>query len=88
MSDAPEKIWIPRITASVCGDVPTQELDTLLGEPYVEYTRRDIAQARIAQLEEALRFYATPHAIPNDGPWGVNSKDYGYIASIALGETT
>jgi hypothetical protein len=53
-----------------------------------EDQRQAQADARIEKLEEALRFYATPHAIPNDGPWGVNSKDYGYIASIALGETT
>jgi hypothetical protein len=58
MSDAPETICIARITASVCGDVPTQELDALLGEPYVTYTRSDISQARIAQLEAALEIKA------------------------------
>jgi hypothetical protein len=54
MTDAPETICIARITASVCGDVPTQELDALLGEPYVAYTRSDISQARIANLNSAL----------------------------------
>ena len=58
IEDAPEKIWIAKITASVCGDAPTQELDSLLGEPYVEYTRSDIAKAdwymraEVARLEQ------------------------------------
>jgi hypothetical protein len=84
MSDAPEKIWAGGREPEWFFNDPSDHRDG----GYKEYTRTDIAQARIAQLEEALRFYATPHAIPNDGPWGVNSKDYGYIASIALGETT
>ena len=44
-------------------------------------------QAReIERLRAALRFYAdenNPH--PNDGPWGVNSSDFGDTARAALG---
>jgi hypothetical protein len=65
--------------------------DSLEGKRHESYTMAILLEksdARIAQLEEALRFYAITASNPNDGPWGVNSKDYGYIASIALGETT
>jgi len=34
-----------------------------------------------------LRFYADNHGNPNDGPWGVNSDDFGFIARQALQET-
>lgn len=40
--------------------------------------------SRIAELEEALRFYAGEHPNPNDGPWGVDSDDYGNVAIAAL----
>lgn len=50
--------------------------------------------ARLPQLEreylamrEALEFYAKHHANPNDGPWGVQSTDFGDLARKALGET-
>jgi hypothetical protein len=85
MNHAPEKIWVKEGYDS-WGRYGNWYRDSNGGG--TGYTRTDIADARIEKLEEALRFYATPHAIPNDGPWGVNSKDYGYIASIALGETT
>jgi len=42
---------------------------------------------RVEQLEAALRFYADNHENPNDGPWGVNSDDFGSIARLALQET-
>ena len=35
-------------------------------------------------LKEALDFYAKEHQRPNDGPWGVNSTDFGAIARKAL----
>jgi hypothetical protein len=49
------------------------------------------AAARISALErqvgvmrEALRFYADDHEFPSDGPWGVNSDDFGNVARQAL----
>ena len=35
-------------------------------------------------LREALTYYAAEHANPNDGPWGVNSGDFGKCARHAL----
>ncbi len=32
----------------------------------------------------ALRFYADEHEYPSDGPWGVNSDDFGNRARAAL----
>lgn len=40
--------------------------------------------AEIAWLREALAFYAKDHKRPNEGPWGVNSRDFGDIARAAL----
>ncbi len=33
---------------------------------------------------DALQFYAGPHKYPHDGPWGINSDDYGIVAQQAL----
>ena len=38
----------------------------------------------VERLREALRFYSGHHAIPNDGPWGVDSRDFGAVARAAL----
>ena len=35
-------------------------------------------------LRDALEYYANEHANPNDGPWGVNSGDFGQLARHAL----
>jgi len=40
--------------------------------------------AEIERLREALRFYADEHEYPSDGPWGVNSDDFGTVARAAL----
>ena len=42
--------------------------------------------AEIERLREALRFYADEYEFPfpSDGPWGVNSDDFGKIARAAL----
>jgi hypothetical protein len=32
----------------------------------------------------ALRFYADEHEYPSDGPWGVNSDDFGKVARATL----
>lgn len=44
----------------------------------------DQPSARERRLEEALRFYAAEDLPPNEGPWGVNSTDFGTIARQAL----
>lgn len=33
---------------------------------------------------EALEYYAGPHALPNEGPWGASSDDYGRRATETL----
>lgn len=33
---------------------------------------------------EALEYYAGPHALPNEGPWGASSDDYGRRAAETL----
>lgn len=43
-------------------------------------------KAENARLREALLFYSGHHAIPNDGPWGVASTDFGKVARRALSE--
>jgi hypothetical protein len=57
MTDAPKKIWV---TASVAikhwMDIPS-----LNRAPRIEYTRTDISQARIAELEAALSDIAQMH---------------------------
>ena len=45
------------------------------------------AADEIERLREALRYYAKNHyPNVNDGPWGVNSTDFGNVARAALGE--
>ena len=40
------------------------------------------------RLRRALHYYADFHSAPSDGPWGVNSDDFGAEARAALkGET-
>lgn len=45
-------------------------------------------KARIERLEAALRFYTGRYepalSCPNEGPWGVNSGDFGAVAIAAL----
>ena len=43
-------------------------------------------QAQVERLTGALRFYADFHENPNDGPWGINSQDFGKEARAALTE--
>lgn len=42
----------------------------------------DADRVRIAV--EALEYYAGPHAMPNEGPWGASSDDYGRRAAEAI----
>jgi hypothetical protein len=54
MTDAPETIWATPETKSDAGMVS----DAYKGMPYAtEYTRTDISQARIAQLEGVVKWY-------------------------------
>jgi len=43
-------------------------------------------RAQVERLTGALRFYADFHENPNDGPWGINSQDFGKEARAALTE--
>ena len=47
------------------------------------------AQAeKIEKLREALEYYADRNnQCPNEGPWGVDSTDFGLVALKTLGET-
>lgn len=38
----------------------------------------------VAALRKALHFYADFYENPNEGPWGVNSEDFGKVARKAL----
>jgi hypothetical protein len=42
------------------------------------------SEARLRVAVEALGFYADEHEFPSDGPWGVNSDDFGQRARAAL----
>jgi hypothetical protein len=50
MTDAPEKIWAYAGSFNIWRDRKTD-----MGQRQTEYTRTDVADARITQLEEALR---------------------------------
>ena len=54
-----------------------QENENLL-KAYINLTTEN------AKLDKALRFYAEYWDSPNDGPWGVNSRDFGNVAREAL----
>ena len=68
---------------------------SLLSQVTSWHNQRRIAADRIEQLtaehdrlRRALHYYADFHSVPSDGPWGVNSKDFGTAARAALkGET-
>lgn len=38
----------------------------------------------VKALVEALHYYADFYENPNDGPWGILSDDYGYVAKQAI----
>lgn len=44
----------------------------------------DAAEAERVRVVEALHFYADFYENPNDGPWGINSEDFGKVARTAL----
>jgi hypothetical protein len=43
-------------------------------------------EAKLAKAVEALHFYADFFEVPNDGPWGSGSTDFGQKAKAALTE--
>jgi predicted RNA-binding protein len=47
-------------------------------------TERAELLATVERMRGALEFYAFEHAFPSDGPWGVNSDDFGEVARAAL----
>ena len=53
----------------------------------VEVARKALEKI-VAEVDDvgrkALEFYAGDHANPNEGPWGVNSNDFGSVAREAL----
>ena len=51
MTDAPETIYA---APNLAGQMTSPYKELITGEPAIEYTRTDIADARIAELEEAL----------------------------------
>jgi hypothetical protein len=60
------------------------------GDP-VHHWICDEAAARILELEaglatavDALEFYGGHHECPNEGPWGIDSTDFGNVARQAL----
>ena len=41
-------------------------------------------RAENKRLREGLDYYAKDHPFPSEGPWGVNSDDFGNVARAAL----
>lgn len=78
---------------------PSDCVPTALGDPAVlasvlrargkrnslhDIDRATAFLAQIPHLTEALEFYASDHKVPNDGPWGISSSDFGSVARGAL----
>ena len=64
-----------------------REHHAALGFSDSEETWLTAAADEIERLREALRYYAKNHyPNVNDGPWGVNSNDWGDVARAALEE--
>ena len=65
----------------------TAERDGLLRcvtDNHVALCRAEAAEAERDRLRRALHYYADFYSVPSDGPWGVNSKDFGTAARAAL----
>lgn len=57
-----------------------RDAHSFMGDPLLKE-----AADEIERLREALRYYAENHyPNVNDGPWGVNSTDFGDVARAAL----
>ncbi len=62
-------------------DAWAKHLPVEIVEQGLEITR---CHHRIAVLEAALSYYAKEHKNPSEGPWGLNSTDFGNVARRAL----
>jgi hypothetical protein len=88
MSDAPEKIW--RWDVYAWDHIIEYSEFPVISENSVEYTRSDIAQARVAKLEAALK-YISDHAGQTGFKQTATHENATLIcefALAALGETT
>jgi hypothetical protein len=85
MNDTPEKLWVDPTGVDDLDMYIAHASDTMdylnMDIPYI---RKDISDSRIEKLEQALRFYVANHLIPDEGPWGINSTDFGEVARAAL----
>lgn len=59
-----------------------------LDECYEAADRIEALEAQLAEAVAALQFYAGPHEYPSEGPWGLNSQDFGAKAAVALHKIT
>jgi hypothetical protein len=66
MTDAPEKIWANRYTEAPKMTTPAEYWEK--SQNAVEYTRADIANARVAELEAALKWVIMDAKKSNDLP--------------------
>ena len=68
----------------MANDFPVEFLDDLSLFLDAGSDQIETLQAENARLREALEYYAKAHKWPNDGPWGIDSKDFGDVARKAL----
>lgn len=54
------------------------------GEQLRLMQERHELERQLKVAREALVYYASDHARPDEGPWGVNSNDFGDLARAAL----
>jgi hypothetical protein len=48
------------------------------------FDARKKCESEIERLRAALEFYAKKHKVPSEGPWGIDSDDFGGVARAAL----
>jgi len=82
--------WVAEINAWEVGSAWTPKMMAktslyYLG-PVLTPAEAATLRAENARLRAALHFYSDNHAIPNDGPWGVDSNDFGGVARAALAD--
>ena len=75
---------IRRLTMKDYGDVPIGALDAMNDAAY--YIQE--LESKLSLTIQSLEFYSGVHepalSFPNEGPWGVNSTDFGKHASLTL----
>jgi len=76
--DERERLWLDEI--AITDKLLLQEAKVSLQR----LERAEVVEVERDRLWKALRYYAEFHEDPNDGPWGVNSQDYGKVARAAL----